>query len=129
MSTESMRLYGTGLYLTADAMRWYWDCYLQERREEHHASVLHEPMAGLPPTLVITAEFDPLRDEGEAFASRLKEAGNEVTLRRFNGMIHGFFRFAGLVDAAREATALIGEFIAPLHPPEQSSGQPSQRSD
>jgi acetyl esterase len=131
MSTESMKLYGTGLYLTAGAMQWYWECYLKERRvsQEHHASVLHEPLTGLPPTLVITAEFDPLRDEGEAFAARLSEAGNEVILRRFDGMIHGFFRFAGLVDAAREATEIIGEFIAHQHSPEPSRRQPWQGSE
>jgi acetyl esterase len=114
MSAESMQRFGTGLYLTADAMQWYWECYLQGSRAgaEHHASVLHEPLADLPPALVITAEFDPLRDEGEAFAARLEEAGNAVTLRRFDGMIHGFFRFTGIMDAAKEAADLVGEFLA-----------------
>lgn len=114
MSTESMNEFGDGLYLTADAMQWYWRCYLQDRMasRDHRASVLHEPLNGLPPTLVITAEFDPLRDEGEAFAARLAVAGNSVALRRFDGMIHGFFRFTGLIDAAAEATDVIGEFLA-----------------
>ncbi|MCG2624420.1 alpha/beta hydrolase [Arthrobacter sp. I2-34] len=114
MSAESMQRFGTGLYLTADAMQWYWECYLQGSRAgaEHPASVLHEPLADLPPALVITAEFDPLRDEGEAFAARLEEAGNAVTLRRFDGMIHGFFRFTGIIDAAQEAADLVGEFLA-----------------
>lgn len=115
MSTPSMKQFGKGLYLTAEAMQWYWDCYIGKQvTTEHEASVLHRSLDGLPPTLVLTAEFDPLRDEGEAFASRMIEAGTTVRLKRFNGMIHGFFRFSGLMDAAEEATDLIGDFLDAL---------------
>jgi acetyl esterase len=126
MSTPSMKQFGKGLYLTAEAMQWYWDCYLgKQATTKHEASVLHRNLEGLPPTLVLTAEFDPLRDEGEAFASRMIEAGNTVRLKRFNGMIHGFFRFSGLMDAAEEATDLIGEFLDSLELTRRSPESPT----
>jgi acetyl esterase len=126
MSTASMKQFSKGLYLTAEAMQWYWNCYVGEQTSaEHEASVLHRNLGGLPPTLIITAEFDPLRDEGEAFASRMIDAGNTVRLKRFDGMIHGFFRFSGLMDAAEEATDLIGEFLDSLELTRRSAGPPT----
>jgi acetyl esterase len=62
-----------------------------------------EALAGLPPALVITAEFDPLRDEGEAYAARLAQAGVRATASRYDGVIHGFFSFGALVEPAAEA--------------------------
>ena len=64
---------------------------------------------------MITAEFDPLRDEGEAYAARLKEAGVEVEMRRFNGFIHGFFSLAGIIEATREAVELVGSALRKAH--------------
>jgi acetyl esterase len=104
--TPSYRECADGYLLTRDGMRWFWGHYLGRAEEggQPHASPLLAPdLAGLPPALVITAEYDPLRDEGEAYAARLREAGVSVTLTRYPGMIHGFFRMLNFVDQARAA--------------------------
>jgi len=87
-------------------MQWFWDLYVPDkrRRTEPYASPLRAgSLAGLPGALVVTAEFDPLRDEGEAYAARLAEHGVPVVLKRYEGMIHGFLRRAGRFDRARLA--------------------------
>ena len=104
--TPSYRENATGYVLTADAMAWFWRHYLarDEQGAEPYASPLRAPsLAGLPPALVITAECDPLRDEGEAYAARLRDAGVPITLTRYPGMFHGFFRMTRLHDKARAA--------------------------
>ncbi len=87
---------------------WYWTNYLGTPEDGYHplASPLRAAsLAGLPPALVITAEFDPLRDEAEAYAHRLRESGVETRLSRYDGMVHGFFAMAGVLDAGKEAIA------------------------
>ena len=82
------------LLLTHDAMIWSWDQYLPEfsRRTEPDASPLHtENLQGLPPAVILTAEHDILRDEGEAYAARLQEAHVPTDLQRYAGQMHGFF--------------------------------------
>src|SRR5215468_2192594 len=104
--TPSYREHAEGYLLTRSAMRWFWNHYLprQEDGLEPLASpLLSRSLHGLPPALVITAEYDPLRDEGEAYAARLGEAGVPVTVTRYPGMIHGFLRMINLVDKARAA--------------------------
>jgi len=108
--TPSYRENATGYLLTREGMRWFWAHYLAREAQglERYASPLRAPnLAGLPPALVITAEYDPLRDEGEAYAARLRDAGVAVTLTRYPGMIHGFVRMTRILDQARTALSEI----------------------
>ncbi len=97
---------GTGCGLTADGMRWFWDFYLAspEDAAKPDASPLRTPsLAGLPRTFLITAEYDLLRDEGEAYGKRLREAGVPVDFIRYDDMNHGFLNWVGLFDRPTEA--------------------------
>lgn len=111
--TESYRQFAEGYFLRRDAMQWFWDQYAsgQQDREQITASPLRATVGqlqGLPRALVITAEADVLRDEGEAYANKLREAGVEVAAARFQGTIHDFVMLNALADtaAARGALAL-----------------------
>jgi acetyl esterase len=95
-----------GYLLTRDAMQWFWNHYTGSGgdREHLYASPLRaRSVHGTPPALVLTAEFDPLRDEGERYAALLREHGVAVTLTRYDGMIHGFFGMTTMLDQARTA--------------------------
>lgn len=95
-----------GYFLTTSQMRWFWDQYCPdpERRREPYASPIYAiSLSGLPPAFIFTAEFDPLRDEGEAYAAALQAAGVPVQFRRFDGMIHAFLRRVTTFDAAKVA--------------------------
>ena len=97
-----------GYMLLRDGMVWYWDQYLANDADAANpfaAPMQAQSLAGQPPALVITAEFDPLRDEGESYACRLEGAGVETTASRYDGMIHGFFGMVGVVDAGGDAMA------------------------
>jgi acetyl esterase len=96
----------TGYVLTTEDMRWFWRHYLS--REEQGREVTASPfraksVADLPPALVMTAGCDPLRDEGDAYAARLRDAGVAVTLSQYPGMFHGFLRMTRILDQARAA--------------------------
>jgi acetyl esterase len=99
-----------GYMLTRDSMRWFRAQYLakEEDAADWRVSPLRAPsLAGLPPALVVTAGYDPLRDEGEAYARRLREAGVNVDAVSFGGMIHGFVPMGRLIDAAFRGIGLI----------------------
>jgi acetyl esterase len=103
-SSASYVEFGSGYGFSREKSLWYFDQYLPPEvdRRAPRVSPLFEPdLAGLPPTLIVTAECDPLRDEGEAYAQKLRDAGVEVDVRRYRGMIHGFFQMTGALDAAR----------------------------
>jgi acetyl esterase len=109
--TASYRENAEGYFLTQKMMRWFWDHYLE--RPEHGDDPIASPLrakdlAGLPPALVLTAGYDPLRDEGEAYAARLREAGVEAELERYPGQFHGFFSMYDVLDDGRAAIARAG---------------------
>ncbi len=101
-----------GFHLTRDAMIWFWDLYVPDnaRRGEDYASPLRaDNLEDLPPALVITAEYDPLSDEGEAFVKRLQAAETPVELVPYPGTIHGFARRTKLWQHARDCLQEVGE--------------------
>jgi acetyl esterase len=104
--TPSYRDNADGYGLTRDTMVWFWDHYLTDPSEaaNPYVSPLRaQDFSGLPPALVITAEYDPLRDEGEHYAEKLRAAGTPAITSRWDGMNHGFFFWVGKVDKAGEA--------------------------
>lgn len=107
------------LLLTREGMQWFWEHYVPDAATRKHpdASPLHaQSLADLPPALVITAEYDVLRDEGEAYAERLRTSGVPVTLTRYPGQIHGFFAMIDMVPAQaqafREVTDTINHYLS-----------------
>ncbi|BBH67129.1 esterase [Actinoplanes sp. OR16] len=116
--TDSYDRFAEGYWLRRDSMAWYWDQYAPDaaQRSEITASPLRasvEQLGGLPPALVIVAEADVLRDEGEAYAAKLRAAGVPVTAVRYQGIIHDFAMLNALreTNAAQAATAQGGEFL------------------
>jgi acetyl esterase/lipase len=110
--------FAEGYFLTAKSMAWFWDCYCPdtERRSEAFASPLQasdEQLAGLPPALLIVDEVDVLRDEGEAYASRLRAAGVAITTVRYDGITHDFMMLNPLSET-RATRAAVAQAIATL---------------
>lgn len=111
--TKSYSENAEGYLLTKDSMVWFWGHYVAS--PEHGPDPMASPMqtenlSGLPPALVMTAEYDPLRDEGEAYAARLKDAGVAVETKRYDGQIHAFFANPA-IDDGREAAVRGGMAI------------------
>ncbi|MNT42745.1 Carboxylesterase NlhH [compost metagenome] len=128
LDTESYSQFADGYWLTKAAMGWFWDAYCPDRKDRE--KVIVSPLRGtvnqlmhLPPTLLITAENDVLRDEGEAYGRKLLQAGVEVTAMRFQGTIHDFMMLNALshTPAAVSAIAMTAEKLKqvlarePLH--------------
>jgi acetyl esterase len=114
LQNASYRQCGEGYFLTRSEMAWYWEhyCPKQDDRWHPHASPCRaSDLAGLPPALLITAEYDVLRDEGEAYASKLQAAGVPVIVHRYSGMIHGFVRRFPFFDQGRAAITEIGRVL------------------
>ncbi|MCL6637075.1 MAG: alpha/beta hydrolase [Alicyclobacillus sp.] len=115
LDTASYRENAEGFFLTRRAMQWYWEQYLA--RPEDADNPLAAPLravshAGLPPALIFTAEYDPLRDDGEAYAARLRAAGVPVAAVRMPGLIHGFFSNAQWqLPQREEALARAADFL------------------
>jgi len=124
VDTDSYHEFGTGRFLARAFMKYGWDLYApdEKTRNSPYVSPLrasNEELQGLPPALVITAENDPLRDEGEAYARKLKDAGVAVTATRYNGMIHDFVLLNAIHDvpgvqaAIRQANDAIRDALKP----------------
>jgi acetyl esterase/lipase len=124
VDTESYHEFATGRFLARDFMKYGWDLYTPDEKTRNNPYVSplrasNDELKGLPPALVITDENDPLRDEGEAYARRLKDAGVAVTATRYNGMIHDFVLLNAIHDvpgvqaAIKQANDAIRDALKP----------------
>jgi acetyl esterase len=117
MGSQSYVDNADGFWLGADGMKWFYDHYLSGpdgSADDPLVSPLLEDdarLASTPSAFVVTAEYDPLRDDGEAYAARLAAAGVATTHVRFSGQIHGFFSMFGLLDDCRSAQAMVAEAV------------------
>jgi acetyl esterase len=105
MTHASITENGDGYLLTKGFMEWFYGHYLPKESDADDplvSPIKASSLASLPPALVLTAEFDPLRDEGEAYAAALQAAGGTASAKRYDGMIHGFIQLGGVVDRNRE---------------------------
>jgi acetyl esterase len=110
LNTPSYRENGSGFGLGRDSMRRYWELYLDgaDGRDPDASPLQARDLAGLPPAFVLTVHHDVLRDEGETYARALEAAGVPVTLSRYDGAVHGFFRWLAKSQLARKAVAETG---------------------
>jgi acetyl esterase len=101
-----MKDFAEGYFLERQTMDWFMDCYLpegQDHSDPRLSPLLAEDLSGLPAALIITAGFDPLKDEGKAYADRLSASGVDVTYKDYPDMIHGFFNMTALSPEAKDA--------------------------
>ena len=112
--TGSYQEFAEGYQLSRSLMAWFRDLYLssaEDRVNPHASPLLARDLSGLPPALVLTAECDPLRDEGEAYAQRLEDAGVPVILTRYAGMIHPFFSLPAVIPQAFDAIQQVADAV------------------
>jgi acetyl esterase len=105
LSMPSINTYGTGYFLTKELIAWYVNHYCgktENKRLPYLSPIFAENLRQLPPTVIVTAEFDPLKDEGELYATRLREAGNAVHYTEYKRMIHGFLSMPKLLRETRD---------------------------
>ena len=117
MATESYQHFFQGYFLTKSYMEHFRDMYIPDngdRKNDYVSVLLAATLKNLPQAIVITAQFDPLRDEGEQFAKRLEQKGNTVSHIRYNGVIHGFLSMDRLFGDAENAVDRISAFLKPL---------------
>jgi acetyl esterase len=105
---------GSGYFLDVPTMQWFMQQYAPTGSDDPRFAPLQGSLEGLPPAVVVTAEYDPLRDEGEAYAAALEKAGVHVVSRRYDGMIHGFMDMGSFSPAARTATEGAVDLFAAL---------------
>ena len=117
MDYESARTNGVGFNLTTKGMKTFWDMYLQkksDRKKPYASPFAAKDLSNLPPTIIITAEYDPLLDDGYNYAQLLKKSGVTVSYYEYPGMIHGFFSLAGVTPVAIEAQQRLADEINAL---------------
>ena len=110
-SMPSHKAFGRGFRLTTELMEWFMNHYFSQggdRGQLIASPIFADDFAHLPPAFILTAGYDPLKDEGSAYADKLREAGVETELVEYEGMIHGFITMGGLIDATTEALELCG---------------------
>jgi len=124
--SASQREFGEGFLVTRADLRWFWRHYLrvpEDALSPLAAPLLVQGLEGLPAALVVTAEYDPLRDEGEAYADRLATAGVSVVATRYAGLIHACFQMGGVIDRSR---SVIDDVARALHAGLRVDGAPAR---
>ena len=114
-TANSHKLFSTGFFLTEERMQWYRDHYLRsaaDRDDPRASPMAADDLSGLAPAFILTAGFDPLRDEAEDYAKRLKDAGVPVGVIRYEGMVHGFSSLSGLLPDADKSLQAIADVVA-----------------
>ena len=109
-SSASYEEFADGFGFSSEKSRWYFEQYLPpdvDRRDPRVSPLFDREVGGLPPTLIVTAECDPLRDDGEAYAAALRESGVQVE----PGTIHGFFQMTGALEGARRLHRELGDWV------------------
>lgn len=111
--TSSYRAFADGHGLTRQTMQWFWEQYRGECTEEDEflCPATAADLTGLPPTHIITAEYDVLRDEGEQLGARLQAAQVPTTIRRYEGMVHGFIHFSGIFEVGDKALSDVADVL------------------